>query len=206
MSRFLPLLLFFACPIQAQSLYLSTGENAVEAGGGWSVGPQSTGIETAVAAGLGGRFDVGMAVSRYTYTFDDGFESTFTEYAPFVRYYPVKEQSGAPVSVAVSAQVFLDDYGNEDEGRYVQIGTTAFKQLRLSRAFALQPFAGFGFVAESYTFGDSPAETARYLTRDFGLHFTTAVERAWVLRFTLIEQSFRRETYRGARAAVIRRL
>jgi hypothetical protein len=41
--------------------------------------------------------------------------------------------------------------------------------------------------------------------RDFGLHFTTGVDRPWLLRLTVLEQSFRRETYRGARAAVLRR-
>jgi len=70
----------------------------------------------------------------------------------------------------------------------------------------MQPFAGFAFVAESYTFGGGDADRAQYLTRDFGLHFTTAMDRPWVLRLTVAEQSFRRETYRGARLAVIRRL
>ena len=59
------------------------------------------------------------------------------------------------------------------------------------------------------TYRDLPlraAERAQYLTRDLGLHATTSTDRPWILRLTLVEQSFRRETYRGARVSVIRRL
>jgi hypothetical protein len=191
-----------------QSLYLSDGERAVEASVGWSVGPSSNGVETFVSAGFDGRLDVGVGISRYTYTFDDGFESTFKEYAPFARFFPVKQRDGgAPVSLAVSGQLFVDDYtSDEDSGKYVQVGTAIYRNLTLSDDCALQPFIGFGFVAESYSFGGAPAEGAQYLTRDLGVHFTSAIDRPWVFRATLIEQSFRRETYRGARISIIRRL
>ena len=119
----------------------------------------------------------------------------------------MKEQdNGAPVSLAVSGQIFLDDYGTDDSGRYVQVGTTVYKQLKLSDRFSIQPYIGFAFVAESYSFGGGPAERAQYLTRDLGIHFTTATDRPWFVRMTLGEQSFRRETYRGARVAVVRRM
>jgi hypothetical protein len=99
----------------------------------------------------------------------------------------------------------VDDYSTDDSGKYVQVGTTVYRNLKLTERFALQPFVGFAFVAESYRFGDGQAERAQYLTRDLGLHFTTAVDRPWILRATLAEQSFRRETYRGARVSAIRR-
>lgn len=201
------ILLFAAIECGAQSLYLERGQRGVEASAGWSVGPSSNGVETFASAGFDGRVDVGIAISRYTVTFDDGSKSSFSEYAPFVRAFLVKEaQGGPPVSLAVSGQVFIDDYGTDDSGNYVQVGTMVYKNLRLSDRWSMQPFAGFAFVAESYTFGGGPAERARYLTRDFGLHVTTAIDRPWILRFTLAEQSFRRETYRGARVAVIRKL
>jgi hypothetical protein len=81
-----------------------------------------------------------------------------------------------------------------------------YKNFLLSSRFALQPFVGFAFVAESYAFGGSAPDRARYLTRDIGLHFTTATDQPWMLRMTLAEQSFRRETYRGARISIVRRL
>ena len=110
------------------------------------------------------------------------------------------------MSVAVSAQAFVDDYPVDgDSGKFVQIGTAVYKALKLSGNFEMQPYVGFAFVAESYAFGGEQAETARYLTRDIGLHFTTATDRAWIWRATLLEQSFRRETYRAARIAAIRR-
>ena len=203
-----PVLLFltWAAPAAGQSLHLGQGDRAVEITAGWSVGPSSTGIELTAGASLDGRIDVGLMAARYTYTFDDGFESRFSEYAPYVRFFAIKEQNGAPVSLSFNAQIFVDDYEAEgDSGKYVQIGTTAYKQLKLTDRFSIIPFAGFAFVAESYAFGGEDAERAQYLTRDFGLHFTTDSSRPWFARATLSEQSFRRETYRGARVAVIRR-
>lgn len=195
-----------AASANAQSLYLAHGDRAAEATAGWSVGPSSNGLELTAGISLDGRTDVGLTYGRYTYTFDDGFKSTFGEYAPFVRFFAFKEQHGSPVSLSLNAQIFLDDYSAEgDSGKYIQAGTTVYKQFALSRRFSLQPYVGFAFVAESYAFGGGPAERARYLTRDLGLHVTTATDRPWIVRVTLAEQSFRRETYRGARIGLIRR-
>ena len=210
MRRFCLLVIFVfvtsEMPLHGRSLYLKNGERAGEGSVGWSVGPSSHGTEVSVGASLDGRTDVGLTIARYTYTFDDRSKSTFDE-SPFVRFFLVKEQNnGAPVSLAVSGQIFLDDYGTEDSGRYVQLGKAVYKQLKLSERLSLQPFIGFGFVAESYSFGGGPAERAQYLTRDLGLHFTTATDRPWFVRMTLGEQSFTRETYRGARVSVVRRL
>ncbi len=199
------LLAGLAAPAAAQSLHLPPGRHGVEVSAGWSVGPSSEGLETFIGASIGGRLDVGIGIHNYTLTFDDDSESSFDEYAPLVRWFPLKEQSGAPLSLSVSGQWFIDDYGTDDEGSFVQIGTTAYKAFTLANQWAITPFAGFAFVAESYTFGGGPAETAQYLTRDFGLHFTSPADRAWLVRFTLLEQSFRRETYRAARVALIRR-
>jgi hypothetical protein len=194
-----------AGPAAAQSLYLDRGERAVEGDAGWSTGPSSTGAEFLGSVGFG-RVDVGVGIAHYTYTFDDGSKSSFTEYAPLVRWFAVKQQSGAPVSLSINGQFFIDDYGTSDKGSYGKFGTTVYRDVKVTDGFSLQPFIGFSFVAESYTFGDGPAETAQYLTRDLGVHFTTAPKRPWVLRLTLEEQAFRRETYRAARIAVIRRL
>jgi hypothetical protein len=196
-----------ATPVYGQSLYLKNGERGIEASAGWSVGPFSRGTETFVSVGFDGRADIGLSISRYTYTGDDGSKSTFNEYAPFVRVFLLKQaENGPPVSVAVHGQVFVDDYTTDDSGHYVQAGTTVYTNLKLSDRCAMQPFIGFAFVAESYTFGGGPAANAQYLTRDLGLHFTTPTDRPWVFRMTLSEQSFRRETYRAARVSVVRRM
>lgn len=191
----------------AQSLYVPLGERAVEVSAGWSVGPSSNGLETHVGISLDGRWDVGLGFNRYNINFDDGSDSTFNEYAPFARFFVVKEaDGGAPVSLSLNAQLFVDDYpAAGDKGKFVQAGATVYKSLKISDNFEMQPFAGFAFVAESYTFGGGEADTAQYLTRDFGLHFTTATDAPWIWRATLLEQSFRRETYRGLRLAGIRR-
>jgi hypothetical protein len=193
-------------PVAAQSLHLPAGTSGLELSGGWSVGPSSNGVETSVGASLRGKVDVGIQISHYKLDFGDGFTSSFEDYAPFVRWFPVKQQSGAPVSMAVSGQLFVDDYeSDEDSGKYGQLGVTAFKAFTFGNKWAFTPFAGFGFVAESYSFGGEPSEDAQYLTRDFGMHVTSPEDRPWLIRFTLIEQSFRRETYRGARVGLIRR-
>jgi hypothetical protein len=201
-------LVVWACAASAgaQSLYLDKGERAVEGNAGWSTGPSSTGAEVSASTSLDGRTDVGLGIARYTYTFDDGSTSSFTEYAPLVRYFAVKQQSGAPISLSLNGQVFFDDYGTSDKGRYGKFGGTVYRDVTVSDGFSLQPYITFSFVAESYTFGGGPAATAQYLTRDLGVHFTTAPKRPWIVRLTLEEQAFRRETYRSARIAVIRRL
>jgi hypothetical protein len=194
-----------AAPAAAQSLYLDKGERAVEGYAGWSTGPSSTGAEFLGSVGFG-RVDAGLGIARYTYTFDDGTQSSFTEYAPFGRYFAVKQTAGAPISLSINGQLFFDDYGTSDKGTYGKIGTTLYRDVKVTDGFSLQPYIGFAFVAESYTFGDAPAETAQYLTRDLGVHFTTSPTRPWILRLTLEEQAFRRETYRAARVSVIGRL
>lgn len=196
-------LLLAASSAAAQSLYLKDGQRAVSAGAAWSVGPSSNGVESGIGAAVG-RTEFGVAFNHYTFTADDGSESPWNEYAPYVRVFLVRERTGAPVSLSVGGQVFLDDYPTDDSGRYVQLSTTLYKSFTIGKHFAVHPFAGFGFVAESYTFGGGDPERAQYLSRDFGIHFTTAIERRWILQMTLLDSSFRRETYRSARIAVIR--
>jgi hypothetical protein len=204
-SVVLMVLVCAAAPAAAQSLYLDKGEKAVEGDAGWSTGPSSTGAEFLGSVGFG-RVDVGVSIAHYTFTFDDGSTSSFTEYAPLVRYFAVKQTAGAPISLSINGQLFFDDYGTSDKGSYGKFGTTVYRDVKVTDGFSLQPYLGFAFVAESYTFGDGPAATAQYLTRDLGVHLTTGTKRPWILRLTLEEQAFRRETYRAARVSVIRRL
>jgi len=196
-----------AAPAPAQSLYLDRGERAVEGYAGWSTGPSSTGAEFLGSVGFDCRFDAGVGLARYKYTFSDGSTSTFKEYAPFVRYFVIKQgTASAPISLSVTAQMFVDDYGTSDTGHYVQLGTTIYRDVKVTDGFSIQPFGGFAFVAESYTFGGGPAATAQYLTRELGVHLSTAPKRPWVVRLSLSEQAFRQETYRAARVSFIRRL
>jgi hypothetical protein len=194
----------------AQSLYLEPGQRALEATVGWSVGPSSDGVETTVSAAFGGRVDAGIAFNRYDVDFGDGTGATFREYAPFVRYFAAKEgRDGAPVSLALHGQYFADDFTDEDTGWYVMTGATVYKRLGLSKskAFALYPFVGFSFVGESYSYDGGPDERAAYLARNLGMHAAVALsgDGATLLRFTVEEQAFRRETYRAARIGIVRR-
>jgi hypothetical protein len=194
-----------AVPAGAQSLWIEKGERGAEAGVGWSVGPFSNGVETIFGMSLDGRTDVGIWISRYTVDLG-AFDSSFTEYAPYVKYFAIQEEDGAPVGLSLDAQLFIGRFDPGDSGRYLQLGPTIYKSFRLNDRLSLYPFAGFKFVTESYTFGGGPTETAQYLTREFGLHFTTPINDRWFFRATADERSFRRETYRAARVAVVGRL
>jgi hypothetical protein len=204
-SFVLLLALAVAAPVQAQSLFIEKGERGVEAGVGWSVGPFSTGVETILGMSLDGRTDVGIWISRYTLDLG-AFDTSFTEYAPYVKFFAIQEEDGAPIGLSLDAQLFIGNYDQGDSGRYLQLGPTIYKAFRLNDRISLHPFAGFKFVTESYRFGGGPTETAQYLTREFGLHFTTPINDRWFFRATADERSFRRETYRAARVAVVGRL
>jgi hypothetical protein len=200
--------LLLARSAAAQSLYLEPAQRAVEATAGWSVGPSSDGLETTFAVAFDGRLDAGIAFNRYDVDFGDGTGITFREYAPFVRYFAVKEgHDGAPVSLALHGQYFTDDYDDEDTGWYVMTGATIYKRLGLSKRFNLYPFIGFSFVGESYSYDGGPDERAVYLTRNLGMHaaIPLGARGTTLLRFTVEEQAFRRETYRAARVGIIQR-
>lgn len=203
--------LMLASDAAAQSLYLEPtqpAQRALEANVGWSVGPSSDGVETTLSFAFDGRVDAGIAFNRYDIDFGDGTGITFREYAPFVRYFAVKEgRDGAPVSLALHGQYFTDDYQDEDTGWYVMTGATIYKRLGLGKALTLYPYLGFSFVGESYSYDGGPDERAAYLARNLGMHAAVPLgaSGATLLRFTVEEQAFRRETYRAARIGIVRR-
>jgi hypothetical protein len=193
-----------SAPVSAQSLFILQGERAAEGSVAWSVGPFSNGIELHGAVSLDGRWDVGFGFNRYDVDFGGDGDTALSEWTPFVRYFVFKEDDDAtPVSLAVHAQYFSDSFGADDHGWYLLLGGQLYKKLKLVDSFALYPYIGFALAGESYTIGSADAEGAIYLTRQFGVHGQVRVtENAWV-RLTLEEQSFRRETYRAARAAYV---
>jgi hypothetical protein len=196
--------LLTATASSAQSLYIVQGERAAEGSIGWSVGPFSNGIETHGAVSLDGRWDVGFGFNAYSADFGGPDDTTFTEWTPSVRYFLFKETDDAtPVSLALHGQFVQSNFEADDEGWYVLAGAQVYKQLTLVDGFDLYPYLGFSFAGESYSLGGPDPERAVYLTRQFGVHATQRLtDRAW-LRLTVEEHSFRRETYRAARAALI---
>lgn len=196
-----------AVPAQGQSLFIEQGFRGGEAGIGWSTGPSSDGVEGIFGVSVDGRTDVGFWISRHTVDLGGGNELSFREFAPFVKFFAIEEENGAPVSLSLDAQIVFAGYEDEgDSGRCLQAGPTVYKTFRINNRLSIHPFAGFKFVSESYEFGSGPSETDRYLTRDFGLHFTTPIDERWFVKTTAEERSFRRETYRSVRVAVVGRL
>jgi hypothetical protein len=190
----------------AQSLFILQGERAAEGSIAWSVGPFSNGLEVHGGGSLDGRWDVGFGYNRYDVDLGGADDSTLTEWTPFVRYFLFKEaDDSTPVSLAVRAQFFKDDFGGDDDGWYLLGGGELYKKLTLTDDIALYPFVGFSLAAESYSFDDADPDRALYLTRQFGVHGQFAVgPQAWI-RATVEEHSFRRETYRAVRFAYVRR-
>ena len=200
-------LLVCASPdVSAQSLFIAQGERAAEGSIGWSVGPFSNGVETHGAASLDGRWDVGFGFNRYSADFGGDDDTTFTEWTPFVRYFLFKEDDDAtPVSFAAHAQLFQDNFEGGEEGWYVLAGGQLFKKFTLNEGFAVFPFVGFSLAGESFSLGGGEADRALYITRQFGVHGQIAIDTDSWLRITAEEHSFRRETYRAARLAYVRR-
>jgi hypothetical protein len=190
----------------AQSLFIQQGERAIDVSAGWSVGPFSNGVEIQAGGSIDGRWDIALGVNRYSADFGGDDDTTFSEWSPSVRYFLHKEQDdGTPVSMAVQAAFFQGDYEGEDEGWYGLIGGQLFKRLELVESFVLYPYVGFSLAAESYASGGAEPERTLYITRQFGVHGLMPVgANAW-LRMTVEEHSFRRETYRAARVAFVRR-
>jgi hypothetical protein len=200
------LLLASTVAARGQSLFILQGERAVEGSVAWSVGPFSQGAELHGGGSLDGRWDIGFGVNRYRVDLGGPDDSTLTEWSPFARYFAYKEQDdGTPVSLAARAQFVNSNYGGSDEGWYVLAGAELYKRFELGTGVALYPYVGFAVAGESYSLGGSEAERAVYLTRQFGVigQFDISAD-AWV-RVTVEEQSFRRETYRAARVAYVRR-
>jgi hypothetical protein len=196
----------FSSSAHAQSLFIQSGERAVEGAVAWSVGPFSNGIETHGAVSLDGRWDVGFGVNAYAADFGGEDDTTFTEWSPFVRYFLFKEQDDTtPVSLAAHAALFQGNYDGDDEGWYVLAGGQLYKRFELTDSLALYPYVGFSLAGESYSFGGAEAERAVYLTRQFGVHGQIAVTSDAWLRVTAEEHAFRRETYRAVRVAFVRR-
>lgn len=192
-----------AGPAAAQSLFVEQGYRGGEAGIGWAVGPSSTGVEGIFGVSVDGRTDVGIWINRYDIDLGGGNNLSFRELAPFVKFFAIEEENGAPVSVSLDAQLFFADYDNDDSGRYLQAGPTVYKTFRLHDRLSFHPFAGFKFVSESYTPDGGDSVSERYLARDFGLIFTTPIDERWMLKATAEERSFRRETYRSVRIALV---
>lgn len=192
-----------AAPVAAQSLLVEQGYRGGELGVGWSVGPSSSGVEGIVGVSLDGRTDVGIWISRHSIDLPGGGELSLRELAPFVKFFAIEEENGAPVSVSLDAQLLFADYDGDDSGRYFQAGPTVYRAFRLRDRLSLYPFAGFKFISESFTPAGGDGGGDRYLARDFGLIFTTPIDVRWVLKATAEERSFRRETHRSARVALV---
>jgi hypothetical protein len=193
-------------PAAAQSLFVNQGDRAIDVNVAWSVGPFSNGVETHASGSLDGRWDVGVGFNRYAADFGGEDDTTLTEWGPSASYFLFKEQDDAtPVSVAAHAALFFDTFEGGDEGWYGLTGGQLFKRFRLTDTFALYPYVGFFLAIESLAFGGAEAEYSLYLTRRFGVHGMKALgANAW-LRITAEEHAFRRETYRAARVAFVRR-
>ena len=200
------ILLVAVAPARGQSLFIPQGQHAAEGAVAWSVGPFSQGGEFHGSGSLDGRWDVGFGVNRYSVDLGGPDDSTLTEWTPFARYFLFKEQDDAtPVSLAARAQFVSSNYGGSDEGWYILAGAELYKRFELTSGLALYPYVGFSLAGESYSFGGGDAERAMYLTRQFGVHGLYELTANSWLRLTVEEHSFRRETYRAARAAYVRR-
>jgi hypothetical protein len=148
-------------PASAQSLFLDRGQNGVSFVAGWSVGPSSNGVETETAVGLDGRLDVGLGISRTPTTLATDSSRRSTK-LPRSFGHRLKEPQGSPVSVAECAAFRGFHSAEQDTGRYVQAGMTAFKALKLGDRVDLSPSSGSFWSPSPASFAGDPPERATY--------------------------------------------
>lgn len=195
-----------AAAASAQSLHVTQGERAAEASLAWSVGPFSQGGEAHAGVSLDGRIDLGFGVNRYWLDVGGVSGDGLTELAPFARYYFFKESDDqSPVTIAGRATFALDLYDGAADGWYALLGADVSKSWTFDEDFTLIPYINFSVAAESYGVDGAPADRSFYLTRQFGVHALVTISEGLWFRVTAEEQSFRRESYRALRLALIRR-
>jgi hypothetical protein len=115
------------------------------------------------------------------------------------------DRHGTPVSLAAHAAFFQGNYEGGEEGWYSLAGAQLYKKFPLADTLALYPYVGFSLALESSSFGGGDRERSLYLTRQIGVHAQLALSTDSWLRVTAEEQGLRRETYRAARVAYVRR-
>jgi hypothetical protein len=157
-----------------------------------------------VGLALDGRWDVGFGVNRYWVDLGAG-DTGLTELTPFARYYFVKERDDAsPVTLAGRAQFVADLYGGSADGWYVLVGADLSKQFEVLEDFAVIPYVNFSVAGESYGV-EGAIERSMSLTRQLGVHGVITIRDGFWFRVTAEEQSFRRESFRALRLALVRR-
>ena len=199
----LGLLLMTAVPLAAQSVNLQRGQHGIEATVGWSTSETVGGFEAYLAAGIGGIVDLGVGILRFdeTYASGDGYD----EIAPFARLFVLKQgDGGSPISVALLAQFYLDEYDDGTEADYIQVGPTFYHSMKVSDALSITPFVGFAFMTENLKQAGG-TERTNFVQRDLGLQLSTRTDRPWGLSATLIDQGYITATYRSIRLSLLRR-
>jgi len=197
-------LLLAAAPLAGQSLNLQRGQHGIEATAGWSTSDTNGGFEGYVAAGIGGIVDIGVGMLRFDETYDSG--AGYDEIAPFARLFVLKQgDRGSPISVALLAQFYLDEYDDGSEADYIQVGPTFYHSMKVSDALSITPFVGFAFMTENFEQAGG-TERTNFVQRDLGLQLSTRADRPWGLSATLIDQAYNTSTYRSIRLSLLRRL
>ena len=145
----------------------------------------------------------GVGFNRYDADFGGADDTTLTEWS-FLRYFFKEDDDSTPVSFVAHAALFLDDYGGEDEGLGTRLPWSAFKKLRMSDGFSCTRSSGFHRRQSSFRLavGTPSAPSTSHVNLGHGQ--IACGSNGW-LRVTAEEHSFRRETFRAARVAYVRR-
>ena len=148
--------LFFLCALAAfpQSGFLQKGQYAVGLTGAYATNNAAHGFTGAFGFGLGGIFDLSMSAGRVTYDDAGEFsELAATSWSPQLAAHIIKQNSSkSPISVSVAVGYVRDSFSSPDLdaidftmwANTVTFGATVYRDVRLSGAAYLQPYAGIG--------------------------------------------------------------
>ncbi len=163
--------LFFLCALAAfpQSGFLQKGQYAVGLTGAYATNNAAHGFTGAFGFGLGGIFDLSMSAGRVTYDDAGEFsELAATSWSPQLAAHIIKQNSSkSPISVSVAVGYVRDNFSSPDLdaidftmwANTVTFGATVYRDVRLSGAAYLQPYAGIGYASTSLKIADPASYT-----------------------------------------------
>lgn len=158
--------LFFLCALAAfpQSSFLKAGQYGLGLTGAYATNSAAHGLSGVASVGLAGIFDLSFSAGHVTYSDAGEFTSlAATSLTPQLTAHVLKQNSSkSPVSVSVTVGYARDNFSSPDLdlidfkmwANTLMIGGTVYRDVRLSGAAYLQPYAGIAYSSTRLKLSD----------------------------------------------------
>ncbi|HOW86240.1 MAG TPA: hypothetical protein P5119_09615 [Candidatus Aminicenantes bacterium] len=168
-AAFAGLFLLSALAAFPQSGFLKKGQYGFSLTGAYASNSAAHGLSGTVGVGLGGIFDLSFAAGHVTYDDTGEFtELTAASLSPQLTAHVIKQNSSrSPVSVSITVGYARDSFASPDLdlidykmwANTLMIGGTVYRDVRLSGAAYLQPYAGLVYSSTSLKISDPSSYT-----------------------------------------------